>query len=134
MALLCLADGNSIITEKIYPERFMHVAELTRMGAQIFRQGPTVVVQGVPKLIGAPVMASDLRASACLLLAGMVASGETIISRVYHLDRGYVEMEKALNALGAKIERFRLPINADVESDQRSPSIETSPMAVQAVA
>lgn len=132
MALLCLADGNSIITEKIYPERFMHVAELTRMGAQIFRQGPTVVVQGVPKLIGAPVMASDLRASACLLLAGMVASGETIISRVYHLDRGYVEMERALNALGAKIERFRLPINADVESD-RTPSIETSPMAAPAV-
>src|SRR5690606_6536680 len=109
MALLCLADGNSIITEKIYPERFMHVAELGRMGARLFRQGPTVVVQGVPKLIGAPVMASDLRGSACLVLAGLIAEGETVVSRVYHLDRGYAQMEVALGALGAKIERF----NAD---------------------
>ncbi|NNF42264.1 MAG: UDP-N-acetylglucosamine 1-carboxyvinyltransferase [Phycisphaerales bacterium] len=106
MALLCLADGNSIITEKIYPERFMHVAELTRMGAQLFRQGPTVVVQGVPRLVGAPVMASDLRASASLVLAGLAAQGETTVSRVYHLDRGYVRMEQVLAALGAKIERF----------------------------
>lgn len=106
MALLCLAEGNSIITEKIYPERFMHVAELARMGAQIFRQGPTVVVQGVRKLVGAPVMASDLRGSACLVLAGLIAEGETIVSRVYHLDRGYAQMERALASLGAKIERF----------------------------
>lgn len=106
MALLTLANGNSIITEKIYPERFMHVAELTRMGAQLIRQGPTVVVQGVQKLFGAPVMASDLRGSACLILAGLVAKGETTVSRVYHLDRGYVTMEKTLRSLGAEIERF----------------------------
>jgi len=106
MALLCLAQGNSIITEKIYPERFMHVAELTRMGAQLFRQGPTVMVQGVGHLIGAPVMASDLRGSACLVLAGLVAEGTTTVSRVYHLDRGYVRMEETLAALGANITRF----------------------------
>ena len=112
MSLLCLAHGNSIITEKIYPERFTHVAELTRMGAQIFRQGPTVMVQGVPRLVGAPVMASDLRGSACLVLAGLAAEGETVVSRVYHLDRGYTRMDEALNRLGARIERF----NADAES------------------
>lgn len=106
MALTCLAQGNSIITEKIYPERFMHVAELTRMGAQLFRQGPTVMVQGVGRLIGAPVMASDLRGSACLVLAGLVAEGTTTVSRVYHLDRGYVKMEETLAALGANITRF----------------------------
>jgi UDP-N-acetylglucosamine 1-carboxyvinyltransferase len=106
MALLCLAQGNSIITEKIYPERFMHVAELTRMGAQIFRQGPTVMVQGMPRLVAAPVMASDLRGSACLVLAGLAAEGTTTVSRVYHLDRGYARMEETLNALGAGIERF----------------------------
>jgi UDP-N-acetylglucosamine 1-carboxyvinyltransferase len=113
MTLLCLADGNSIITEKIYPERFMHTAELTRMGAQLFRQGPTVVVQGGPRLVGAPVMASDLRASASLVIAGIAAEGETVVSRVYHLDRGYVEMEKVLSALGARIERFRADAPAE---------------------
>lgn len=106
MALFCIANGNSIITEKIYPERFMHVAELTRMGANLFRQGATVVVQGPNELIGAPVMASDLRGSACLILAGLAARGETIVNRVYHLDRGYCKLEQTLNALGAKIERF----------------------------
>lgn len=106
MSLLCLAHGNSIITEKIYPERFMHVAELSRMGAQLFRQGPTVMIQGVSELIGAPVMASDLRGSACLVLAGLAAGGETMVSRVYHLDRGYSHMEQTLAALGAEIERF----------------------------
>ncbi|MGA1392259.1 MAG: hypothetical protein ACO38W_03785, partial [Phycisphaerales bacterium] len=105
MALLCLARGNSVITEKIYPERFMHVAELTRMGANLFRQGSVVVVAGGPPLIGAPVMAGDLRASACLVLAGLAAEGETIVHRVYHLDRGYHRMEEALNRLGASIER-----------------------------
>ncbi|MCP3903421.1 MAG: UDP-N-acetylglucosamine 1-carboxyvinyltransferase [Planctomycetes bacterium] len=126
MTLLCLADGNSIITEKIYPERFMHVAELTRMGAQLFRQGPTVVIQGVPQLKGAPVMASDLRASASLVLAGLVAEGETTISRVYHLDRGYVRMEETLAALGARIERVN-PVHDDVDAgaDQPVPVIET---------
>ena len=106
MTLLCLADGNSIITEKIYPERFMHVAELSRMGANLIRQGPTVMVVGGPRLIGAPVMASDLRASACLVMAGLAAEGVTIVNRVYHLDRGYVRMEETLNALGAMIERI----------------------------
>ncbi len=105
MALLCLADGNSIITERIYEQRFLHVAELGRMGAVLHRQGPTVVVSGVPKLVGAPVMASDLRASACLVLAGLAAQGRTIINRVYHLDRGYQRMEERLRQLGAAIER-----------------------------
>ena len=99
MALLCIAQGNSIITEKIYPERFMHVAELTRMGAQLFRQGPTVMVQGVGRLVAAPVMASDLRGSACLVLAGLAAEGTTTVSRVYHLDRGYARLEQTLNGL-----------------------------------
>ncbi|MBL0926293.1 MAG: UDP-N-acetylglucosamine 1-carboxyvinyltransferase [Phycisphaerales bacterium] len=105
MALLTLADGNSVITERIYPERFLHVAELARMGAQLFRQGPTVIVSGVPRLSGAPVMASDLRASASLVIAGMAAHGTTTVRRVYHLDRGYEQMELRLNALGARIER-----------------------------
>ncbi|MCC6321145.1 MAG: UDP-N-acetylglucosamine 1-carboxyvinyltransferase [Phycisphaerales bacterium] len=107
MALLCLADGNSIITERIYPERFLHVAELSRMGAKIVRQGSTAVITGVRKLVGAPVMASDLRASACLVLAGLAAEGTTIVNRVYHLDRGYEQMEERLRALGASIERVR---------------------------
>jgi UDP-N-acetylglucosamine 1-carboxyvinyltransferase len=107
MTLLCLAQGNSIITEKIYPERFMHVAELSRMGAKLYRQGPTVMVIGGTPLRGAPVMASDLRASASMVLAGLAAEGETIVSRIYHLDRGYARMEESLNLLGAKIERFR---------------------------
>ena len=107
MALLCLAQGNSIITEKIYPERFLHVAELSRMGARLFRQGPTVMVAGGAPLVGAPVMASDLRASASVVLAGLAASGETIVNRVYHLDRGYARMDDVLNRLGARIERCR---------------------------
>ncbi len=120
MTLTTLADGNSIITEKIYPERFMHVPELSRMGAQLVRPagGPTVVVQGVTKLIGAPVMASDLRASACLVLAGLVAEGETEVSRVYHLDRGYAKMDEMLNGLGANIERFNA--TAQIESQSTS--------------
>lgn len=113
MAILALAGGNSIITEKIYPERFMHVAELSRMGAQLVRQGPTVIVQGVSRLVGAPVMASDLRASACLVLAGLVAEGETEVSRVYHLDRGYARMDEVLNSLGADIERFTVPARTE---------------------
>ncbi|MCP4759132.1 MAG: UDP-N-acetylglucosamine 1-carboxyvinyltransferase [Planctomycetes bacterium] len=106
MAIMCLADGNSIVTERIYPDRFLHVSELTRMGATLFRSGPTVVVQGGDQLIGAPVMASDLRGSAALVMAGLVARGETIVQRVYHLDRGYVRLEEQFNALGAGIERF----------------------------
>ena len=105
MALLCLADGNSILTEKIFPDRFMHIAELNRMGARLRKEGPTVVVQGVRELTGAPVMASDLRASAALVLAGMVAQGQTRVLRVYHIDRGYERIEEKLNAVGARIER-----------------------------
>jgi len=106
MALLCLADGNSIITEKIYPDRFMHVAELNRLGAVLRKEGPTVIVEGVKRLIGAPVMASDLRASAALVLAGLVAKGETTVNRVYHIDRGYERIERKLRPLGADIERL----------------------------
>ncbi|MBX3390779.1 MAG: UDP-N-acetylglucosamine 1-carboxyvinyltransferase [Phycisphaeraceae bacterium] len=106
MATLTLADGNSVITERIFPERFLHVAELSRMGARLMRQGPTVIVSGVRKLVGAPVMASDLRASAGLVLAGMAAEGTTIINRVYHLDRGYEQMEDRLASLGASIRRI----------------------------
>lgn len=106
MALLALADGNSIITEKIFPDRFLHVAELNRMGAQLRKEGPTVIVEGVKRLIGAPVMASDLRASAALVLAGLVAKGQTKISRVYHLDRGYERFDEKLNLVGADIQRL----------------------------
>jgi UDP-N-acetylglucosamine 1-carboxyvinyltransferase len=105
MALLCLAEGNSIITEKIFPDRFVHVAELGRMGAKLRKEGPTVVVEGVKQLIGAPIMASDLRASAALVLAGLVAKGQTRVSRVYHIDRGYDRIEQRLAALGADIVR-----------------------------
>ena len=105
MALLSLARGNSSITERIFPDRFMHVAELARMGAELMRHGSTVLVSGVPRLVGAPVMASDLRASASLVLAGLAASGQTIVRRVYHLDRGYERMEDRLRAVGADIER-----------------------------
>jgi len=105
MSLLTLADGNSIITEKIFPDRFLHVAELLRMGANLVRNGPNVMVIGVRELIGAPVMASDLRASAGLVLAGLAARGRTTVNRVYHLDRGYECMEDRLAAVGARIER-----------------------------
>jgi len=105
MALLCLADGNSAITEKVFPDRFMHVAELLRMGANIRKEGPTTIVTGVKRLVGAPVMASDLRASAALVLAGLVARGTTIVQRVYHIDRGYEHIESKLRALGADIQR-----------------------------
>ncbi len=105
MAMLCLADGNSVITEKIYPDRFMHVAELMRMGANIRKEGPTTIVTGIKRLVGAPVMASDLRASAALVLAGLVAKGTTTVQRVYHIDRGYEQIEVKLQALGAQISR-----------------------------
>ena len=105
MALLALADGNSVITEKIFPDRFMHVAELNRMAANLRKEGPSVIIAGTDKLIAAPVMASDLRASAALVLAALAAQGTTIISRVYHIDRGYEKIEQKLNAVGAKIKR-----------------------------
>ena len=105
MALLCLADGNSIITEKIFPDRFLHVAELSRMGAKLHKLGPTVIVQGVKRLVGAPVMASDLRASAALVLAGLAARGTTRVQRIYHIDRGYDRVEDKFSGLGARIRR-----------------------------
>lgn len=105
MALLCLADGNSIVTEKIFPDRFMHVPELNRMGAQLHRTGNSVVITGVRRLVGAPVMASDLRASAALLLAGLAARGTTHVNRIYHIERGYERIDEKFRALGAEIER-----------------------------
>lgn len=107
MTLMAITEGISVITEKIYPDRFMHVAELNRMGAQIMREGPYAVVHGVKQLSAAPVMASDLRASAALVLAGLVAKGKTEVSRIYHLDRGYERLDYKLKKLGAKIERVR---------------------------
>jgi UDP-N-acetylglucosamine 1-carboxyvinyltransferase len=105
MALLTIADGNSTITERIFPDRFLHVGELNRMGARIRKEGPTAVIQGVKELQGASVMASDLRASAGLVLAGLVAKGSTRIDRIYHIDRGYEKIEHKLRAVGAEIER-----------------------------
>ncbi len=105
MALMCLGDGVSVITEKIFENRFMHVLELKRLGADIKIDGPSAVVKGVKELLGAPVMATDLRASASLVLAGLAAKGTTEVLRIYHLDRGYVRMEEKLKALGADIER-----------------------------
>ena len=107
MTLLGLADGSSKITETIFENRFMHVAELCRMGASIETDGSIAVVRGVGAYQGAPVMATDLRASASLVLAGLAAHGRTEISRVYHLDRGYEGLEKKLQSLGARIERLR---------------------------
>src|SRR2546421_11213481 len=105
MALLCLGDGISVITERIFPDRFLHVGELNRMGARVRKEGPTAIIQGVRELQGANVMASDLRASAALVLAGMVGKGTTKIDRVYHIDRGYEKIEHKLAAVGADIER-----------------------------
>ncbi|PIV11892.1 MAG: UDP-N-acetylglucosamine 1-carboxyvinyltransferase [Candidatus Omnitrophica bacterium CG_4_8_14_3_um_filter_43_15] len=105
MSLMSITEGISVITEKIYPDRFMHISELNRMGAEIMLEGASAIVKGVKSLSGAPVMASDLRASAALVLAGLVAKGKTEISRVYHLDRGYERVEEKLSALGARIWR-----------------------------
>ena len=105
MALMSVTKGISVITEKIYPERYMHVSELARMGGQIMLEGPSAIIKGVSRLSGAPVMASDLRASAALILAGLVARGRTEVSRIYHLDRGYHNIEEKLEKLGAKIKR-----------------------------
>jgi UDP-N-acetylglucosamine 1-carboxyvinyltransferase len=106
MAMLCLARGTSVITETVFEDRFMHVSELRRMGAQIQIQGPSAVVKGVQRLAGAPVMATDLRASASLVLAGLAAEGVTEISRVYHLDRGYERIEEKLLGIGADVRRI----------------------------
>ena len=105
MAMVALADGTSLLTETIFENRYMHVPELTRMGADIEVRGRSAVVRGVGELVGAPVMATDLRASMSLVLAGLAAKGETVVSRVYHLDRGYERLEEKLSAVGAEIER-----------------------------
>lgn len=105
MSLMTVTDGISVITEKIYPERFIHISELARMGANIILEGPNAIIKGVRSLSGAPVMASDLRASAALVLAGLVAKGRTDIHRIYHLDRGYEKIENKLKKLGAKVWR-----------------------------
>ncbi len=107
MALDCLADGASRVTETIFENRYMHVQELNRLGAAIEIDGHTAIVHGVQKLVGAPVMATDLRASASLVIAGLAAEGETLVDRIYHLDRGYDRMETKLSAVGADIERIR---------------------------
>jgi UDP-N-acetylglucosamine 1-carboxyvinyltransferase len=107
MALMCVAEGASMITETIFENRFMHVPELMRMGARINYHGASAIVRGVPKLSGAPVMATDLRASVSLILAALAAEGQTTVSRVYHLDRGYEAIEQKLAAVGADIERLR---------------------------
>ncbi len=106
-ALLSTTEGISVVTENIFPQRYMHLAELKRMGAHVQIEGPTAVIQGVEKLFAAPVMASDLRASAALVLAGLKAEGVTEISRVYHIDRGYEHLDEKLGALGAHIERVK---------------------------
>jgi len=108
MALMCQTPGISVITEKIYPDRFMHVAELARMGAQIKLEGPSAIILGIPQLSGAPVMASDLRASAALVLAGLAAKGKSEVSRIYHLDRGYDRIDKKLVECGADIRREKV--------------------------
>jgi UDP-N-acetylglucosamine 1-carboxyvinyltransferase len=102
---MTIADGLSVISENIFENRFIHVDELKRMGADIQVSGSTALVKGVPGLSAAPVMASDLRASASLILAGLVAEGTTIVNRVYHLDRGYQSIENKFSALGAVIRR-----------------------------
>lgn len=107
MALNCIADGSSRVTETIFENRFMHVQELNRLGASIEVDSHTAVVHGVGKLLGAPVMATDLRASASLVIAALAAEGETLIDRIYHLDRGYDRMEVKLSAVGADIQRIR---------------------------
>lgn len=105
MALLTTSPGISVVTDKVFPDRFMHAAELARMGAQIRREGPTAIISGVARLSGAAVMASDLRASAALVIAGLAAEGDSAIRRIYHLDRGYERLEFKLRQLGATIER-----------------------------
>ncbi len=106
MALLTLADGTSVLEETIFENRFMHAPELIRMGADIEVHGGHATVKGVKTLRGAPVMATDLRASISLIMAGMVAEGETVVTRVYHLDRGYEHVVRKLSTVGAKIERI----------------------------
>ncbi|RPI76183.1 MAG: UDP-N-acetylglucosamine 1-carboxyvinyltransferase, partial [Planctomycetaceae bacterium] len=124
--LLCTVPGLSIITDKVFPDRFMHVAELARMGAVIRREGASAIISGVPALSGATVMASDLRASAALVLAALAARGDSVIRRIYHLDRGYDRLEYKLKDLGAAIVRTEdtpqnLPGSLQVSSAELGP-------------
>jgi len=105
LALNTIASGTALVTETIFENRFMHVQELRRLGARIDIEGNTAVVQGVERLTGATVMATDLRASASLVIAGLVAEGETVVDRIYHLDRGYERLEEKLVRLGARVRR-----------------------------
>jgi len=109
MAMLCTSEGESTLEETIFENRFMHAPELLRMGARIEVHGGTAKVRGVEKLRGAPVMATDLRASVSLILAGLAAEGETVVNRVYHLDRGYEKVVRKLRGVGADIERIKEP-------------------------
>jgi UDP-N-acetylglucosamine 1-carboxyvinyltransferase len=123
--LLSFADGISVVTEKIYPDRFIHVAELNRLGAAIRKEGNLVVIKGVGGFSGAPVMASDLRASACLVLAGLVAAHTTEVNRIYHIDRGYERVEERLRKLSARIVRAEASADAELFelSHQASPQL-----------
>jgi UDP-N-acetylglucosamine 1-carboxyvinyltransferase len=105
-ALMTLTPGISVITEKVFPNRFMHLSEMARLGANVALEGNSAIIKGVKRLSGAPVMASDLRASAGLVLAGLAAEGETEVNRIYHVDRGYERIDSKLRALGANIERI----------------------------
>jgi UDP-N-acetylglucosamine 1-carboxyvinyltransferase len=129
MALLSIVPGISIITDKVFPDRFMHAAELVRMGARIRREGASAIISGVPALSGASVMASDLRASAALVLAALAARGESVIRRIYHLDRGYDRLEAKLNDLGAGIERVEdapenMPAGLQISQAELNPADE----------
>ena len=119
VAMLSVAEGISIVTEKVYPDRFMHVSELGRMGAQIRKEGPSIIIHGVRELFGAPVMASDIRASAALVVAALRARGQSEIHRVYHIDRGYERIEKRLASLGARIKRV---VERERSADKRRPA------------
>jgi UDP-N-acetylglucosamine 1-carboxyvinyltransferase len=107
MALLCLCEGNSMITEHIFENRYMHVPELIRLGCQVALKGNVAVIEGVERLSAAPVMCTDLRASATLVLAGLCAEGTSEVQRIYHLDRGYEDLEAKFRGLGARIERVK---------------------------
>lgn len=120
-AFLCLSNGISIITDKVFPDRFMHASELVRMGASIRRQANSAIINGVKQLSGAAVMASDLRASAALVLAALAADGDSVIRRIYHLDRGYQQLELKLNSLGGQIQRVK-DIPENVPASLQSPS------------
>ncbi|MBS0202068.1 MAG: UDP-N-acetylglucosamine 1-carboxyvinyltransferase [Planctomycetes bacterium] len=131
-ALLALADGISVVTDKVFPDRFMHIPELMRLGASIRREGASAIINGTPRMSGACVMASDLRASAALLLAALASDGESVIRRVYHLDRGYERLERKLNSVGADIRRVpddpdNMPQSLQLSVDEQSvPTMDSS--------